>query len=400
MVSGENASKKKALVEWTEECQVAFEHLRHLCSQTPILAYASYQKPFKLHTDANEHGLGAVLYQKQDDNMEHVITHASRSERNYDTHKLEFLALKWSIAERFHEYLYDGHFEVYTDNNPLTYILTTAKLDATGQRWVASLANYNFKIFYKSGKLNVEVDALSCIPWESTQVEHMEPLIVKTMLQSKLESEISFPEEHLPVNLLPKSMTMDTTLKLTQNDWVKEQMDDVDVNKIAQLLKSNKLNTYMAQEMDSSYQKAILKNHPEPVAQFVLPKRFVCKVILACCDDNRHLGMEQTLRLLQERFFWSKMAEDVHTHICTCERCLRFKQPQEKAEMQPILVSYPIELIHLDFLTLGGKAGDAKSTNILVITDHFTKYAQAYITPKQTAVVVAHTLWENFLVHY
>ena len=78
---------------------------------------------------------------------------------------VEFLALKWSIMERFHEYLYGGHFEVYTDNNPLTYILTTAKLDATGQRWVASLANYNFEIFYKSGKLNVEADALSHIPW-------------------------------------------------------------------------------------------------------------------------------------------------------------------------------------------------------------------------------------------
>ena len=152
----------------------------------------------------------------------------------------------------------------------------------------------------------------------------------------------------------------------------------------------------MAQEMDSSpiqillkykknlflnnrllYQKAILKNHPEPVAQFVLPKQFICKVILTCHDDNGHLGMEQTLRLLQERFFWPKMAEDVLTHIHTCERCLRFKQPQVREEMQPILVSYPMELIHLDFLTLGGKAGDAKSINILVITDHFTKYAQA-----------------------
>ena len=51
-----------------------------------------------------------------------------------------------------------------------------------------------------------------------------------------------------------------------------------------------------------------------------------------------------------------------------------------------------MELIHLDLLTLGRKAGDAKSTNIFVITDHFTKYAQAYITPKQTAIVVAHTI--------
>ena len=130
LVSGENASKKKALVEWAEECQAAFEHLRHLCSQTPILAYANYQKPFKLHTNASEPGLGVVLYQKQDDNMECVIAYVSRtlskSKRNYDTHKLEFLVLKWSITEKFHEYLYDGHFEVYTNNNPLTYILTTA----------------------------------------------------------------------------------------------------------------------------------------------------------------------------------------------------------------------------------------------------------------------------------
>ena len=97
--------------------------------------------------------------------IDRVIAYASwtlsKSERNYDAHKLEFLALKWSVTERFHEYLYGGHFEVYTDNNPLTYILTTTKLDATGQRWVATLANYNFKIFYRSGKLNVEADALS-----------------------------------------------------------------------------------------------------------------------------------------------------------------------------------------------------------------------------------------------
>ena len=119
---------------------------------------------FKLHTDASENGLGAVLYQKQDDGTDYVIVYASqtlsKSERNYCAHRLEFLALKWSVTERFHEYLYGGHFEVYMDNNPLTDILTTAVLDATGQRWVASLANYNLNIFYRSGKLNVEVDAL------------------------------------------------------------------------------------------------------------------------------------------------------------------------------------------------------------------------------------------------
>ena len=94
------------------------------------------------------------------------------------------------------------------------------------------------------------------------------------------------------------------------------------------------------------------------------------------------------------------MSDDVCIHICICDRCTRFKQPEERSDMQPILVSYPLDLVHLDFLTLGGKADDNKSVNILTVTDHFTKYVQAYVKPKQTAAVVGHTLWENFLAHY
>ena len=144
LVSGENASNKKASIEWTGECQIAFDKLKELCTSTPILPYANYKKPFQLHTDASDLGLGAVLYQRDDDNQQRVIAFASHSlsnsEKNYPAHKLEFLALKWVITDRFHEYLYGGQFDVYTDNNPLTYILKSAKLDATGQRWVASLA--------------------------------------------------------------------------------------------------------------------------------------------------------------------------------------------------------------------------------------------------------------------
>ena len=199
--------------------------------------------------------MGAVLYQKQDDGTDHIIAYASqtlsKSEKNYDAHKLEFLALKWSVTERFHEYLYGGHFEVYTDNNPLTYILTTAKLDSTGQRWVASLANYNFKIFYRSGKLNVEANALSRIPWENTQVNHVEPLIVKTMLQSKLETKVGIPDVNPQLIFILKSMGVDSSPKLTYDDWVKEQSEDPDIGLLVQLLKSNKLKKYVARETDS-----------------------------------------------------------------------------------------------------------------------------------------------------
>ena len=67
----------------------------------------------------------------------------------------------------FHEYLYGGTFDVYTDNNPLTYILISAKLDAIGQRWAASLGPYNFSLHYNPRRQNTVADSLSRIPWEN-----------------------------------------------------------------------------------------------------------------------------------------------------------------------------------------------------------------------------------------
>ena len=164
-----NASKKQNSIRWDLECQEAFDKLKELCTIILILANADFGKPFKLHTNASVLGLGVVLYQVQDE-VDKVISYTSRSltkfETKYLVHKLEFLCLKWAITEQFHEYLYRNTFDVYTDNNPLTYVLTIAKLDAMGHRWIAGLANYNFHIHYKSRKSNVEGDALSRIDWE------------------------------------------------------------------------------------------------------------------------------------------------------------------------------------------------------------------------------------------
>ena len=150
------------------EYQNAFDNLKELCTSTPILAQADFATPFKMHTNASVLGLGAVLYQVHE-GMEKVISYASRfltqSETKYPVHKLEFLCLKWAITEQFQKYLYRNTFDVYTDNNPLMYVLKTAKLDAMGHRWVTTLANYNFHIHYQSGKSNVEADALSRIDW-------------------------------------------------------------------------------------------------------------------------------------------------------------------------------------------------------------------------------------------
>ena len=167
-LEGPPSQKKKFKVCWGPAQQEAFETLQRLCTESPILAYADFKVPFVLHTAASGYELGAVLYQVQD-GQKRVIAYASRSlsksETNYPVHKLEFLALKWAITNEFYEYLYGSEFQVYTDNNPLTYALANAKLDATEHRWVAALPNYNFSIIYNPGKGHHDADALSHIKW-------------------------------------------------------------------------------------------------------------------------------------------------------------------------------------------------------------------------------------------
>ena len=96
------------------------------------------------------------------------------------------------------------------------------------------------------------------------------------------------------------------------------------------------------------------------------------------------------------------MIEDIEHHIKSCPHCLRFKTQPEKVELNPIIATRPLELVHIDYLTIEAPKGlkSDKDINVLVITHHFTRYAQAHVTPSQKAHVVAKTLWEHFVVHY
>lgn len=84
--------------------------------------------------------------------------------KNYPASKLEFLAPKWAVTDKFSDYLYGTKFIVLTDNNPLTYALSKAMLDAAGHRWLSALANYDFSIVFRPGKRNTDADVLSRYP--------------------------------------------------------------------------------------------------------------------------------------------------------------------------------------------------------------------------------------------
>ena len=118
--------------------------------------------------------LGCALYQEQNGKLR-ILGFGSRTlvgaEKKYHSSKLEFLGLKWAM-DHFRDYLYYAeHFDVYTDFNLLTYIKTSCKLNATGQRWVNELANFQFSVKYKPGIQNNVADSLSRFPKSSQDLE-------------------------------------------------------------------------------------------------------------------------------------------------------------------------------------------------------------------------------------
>ena len=159
---------KMGPVQLPPEAQEVMRTLKDKIQSAPMLVFPDFDKPFLLETDASKEGLGAVLSQKQDDRCYHPIAFGSHSltpmEKNYHSSKLEFLTLKWSVMEHFKEYLACAPFVVKMDNNPLMYILTTPNLDATGHRWVGTLASFEFTLEYQKGVENGAADALSQTP--------------------------------------------------------------------------------------------------------------------------------------------------------------------------------------------------------------------------------------------
>ena len=133
-------------------------------------------------------------------------------------------------------------------------------------------------------------------------------------------------------------------------------------------------------------------NQEGSVLEFVVPKQLRTQILRACHDDVEHAGIWKCTRLLRKRFYWANINQDMEQHIKRCERCIRFKAKQEIAPLENIEASYPMELVHIDYLTIESNKTE-KDINILVVTGrHFTRLAQAFVTPSQTASVVAKTL--------
>ena len=333
----EGASRKLEQVLLSEDTLEAFQALKQACMNSPVLAFANYMKDFSLKTDASKEGLGAVLSQKQADGRFHLVAYGSRAltahKKNYQSTKLEFLALKWAITEHFKEYLLYQPFIVKTDNNPLTYIMTTPNLDATGHQWVEALPKFNFQLEYQKGWENAVGDALSQITTH-LGLEAVHAILDGAIIGASQRAEGEDPTVIEGDQQREKEVWVTTGWVLVQmhvTNWVAAQKEDPEPHAVLQWFKSKKktdLRTLLREYASSEEGQMVWRNHQnfttlwgtlylcstpkgenEDLLLFMVPRTHWTAALNGCHWNAGYQGCDHTLSLLQEHFWWPGMAK-------------------------------------------------------------------------------------------
>ena len=414
-------NSSKAKIEWREEHQEILESMINYLQSPEVIAYPDFNLPFFLHTDASNQGLGAVLYQTQE-GKDRVISFGSRTlseaEKNYNLHsgKLEFLALKWSVTERFSDYLiYGPHFTIFTDNNPLTYILTTAKLNATGLRWVGELSNYNFTIKYRQGKENIDADYLSRRPMGIAEFrKQCKHTIDREGFASTWQKGEGGAALVNSVSVDKLTLGADKEVKMVPKEELRRRQKEDEVigpvyKAVAAGMKPMKNDwkelSWKSKVLMKNFKKlslvdGILMRKTVKYMQIVLPVDYHQMVFVQLHERMGHLGHERVLELSQQRFYWPHMSADLKHYIQKKCRCVANKAPnvQERAPLVPIEATHPFQMVSIDYLHLDPCKG--KYEYVLMVTDHYTRFCQMYATRNKSSKSAAEKIFNEFILQF
>ena len=379
---------------------------------------------------------------------------------NYRSAKLELLALKWAVTEKFHDYLLGLWFQVYTDNNPLTYV-QESKLGALQIQWLSELALFDFTIKYWTGHSNWAADALRHHPFnpscdsksESTDSNEVEVIsysatcdevetipyssvceaLDQCLNGSKIPEDLKQEVQEISCAVqsiveeedkqeIDKIVSMVDAVsifgKVTPEEMKEEQQKDLILKLVYKQVtagtkpktpaitkvKSKAVRKYLLQFNQLTLKKGVLHhlyiNNDVEYHHLILSVQYQAQVLSLLHDGQGHQGLEHTLALCWERFYWNTVVQDVTNYVKNCPQYQTAKGNYMDPKTKPgtIITTNPMDLLCIDFT----KVGPSKSSkeNILVLSDVFTKHSQAFITPNQKVLTIAKILADKWFYIY
>ena len=379
-------TRKNVKFVWEEKQQIAFDALKTALCSAPILAYPDFSQSFILDCDVSDVGCGGILSQKIND-QERVIAYFSTThsytERKYSTTRKELLALVKSV-KYFKHYLLGKPFLVRTDNSSLKWLYNFKCPEGQVARWIEFLSSFDMQIEHRPGIQHRNVDSLSRYPatvnaihfegWGKGEIKaaiDLDPIISEIV---KLKGSCTEKPEITLVECKSKEM------KLWLNQWEQLIVEDSIL--------------YRKWTNEVTNEVKLLLVVPQPLRETVLQYAHGA-------PTSGHLGLKKTVSKIRQSYYWIGLRGDVSKWLKSCGPCQKRKRPTRTPRAPLVLfpVSEPLERIALDIL---GPLPETERGNkfVLVLSDYFTKWTEAYAIKNQEAVTIARVLIDNFVVRF
>ena len=363
---------------WPKEADVAFGVIKNLVCQNTILAYPARGAKLAVDTDASDDGLGAVISQIDSNGIEQPIAFASRTlsecEKKWTVMERECLAIVWALTDQFHCYVYGTSFTVRTDNRFLKWLQTLRKPTPRIARWILKLQEYDYQIVHRPGSTNRVADALSRIPVNAVFLRN------EKSIEELREIQRSDTDLQPVIDNLVSGNEPDRDIKLSDHAWqFLRRIDELEI-------------------FDGILVRLVNRNGNES-KQVIVSRSMKQEILSAFHDDptGGHLSRDKMLGKIRDRYFWIGQTDDVKRYCKCCMECQKLKPQQStpEAPLQPISSSRAFEMVSMDVC---GPYPDSERNNryILVITDHFTKWVEAYPMFNQETKTIAFCL-EQFV---
>ncbi|KAF8674998.1 hypothetical protein RHS04_06772 [Rhizoctonia solani] len=376
-----NLTWKETPWSWGNPEEGAFQELKNLVMQSPVLIHSNLELPYYLETDASGVAMGAILSQRGTNNWLHPIAYMSKSfsgaEANYDTHNKELLAIIKALEEwRIFLEAMDRPIQVFTDHQNLEYWMQARTFNCRHAQWRIFLSNFNFKIHYCPGKQSGKPDALS------RRADYVDTL----------------PE---PEVMLPAEVFANTSEEEVEiiTEICSKLREDLSLEPIIQFLTEDADNAPPSigkAYRDYDWEEDLLWYQGKLV---VLDSETLKECLLKEFHDSPlagHLRQQRTLKLISRNYWWPGMKSSAKEWVECCPTC----QANRRAHA-PVIALKPLEIPPFPFHTVSYNfiTGFPKLQGfdaILVVIDSFSKFGHFIPTTKK---VSAKGLADLFVSH-